>query len=572
MGNKKNRKNKSNSSHRHVFLRRKMPWMIRKKADRGKKGTEQRESGDNPTTNQGEKDTTASSQHNNRLAGAECLKGSRIINIEQLLQYSSQLTAHASRCNGSIMLSGETRDGLASIFTGHCSTCDHTITFPTSQKVKGPRGYVRWECNLAAVWGQMAIGGGHSQLEEMMSVMGVPVMRRTTFINTERDIGEQWKQRLQESMLEAGKEEKRLAEERREFHDGVPAITVIVDGGWSKRSHKHSYNAKSGVAIIIGKATGKLLYLGVRNKYCSACEWNIRRDKHTCFKNWDASSSEMETDIILEGFKEAERVHGVRYIKFVGDGDSSVYPTLIQNVPGWGHAIQKLECANHMCKCYRGGLEKLVKENSSYKGKGGLTLLMRKKLVSAARCAIRMRSKETDVKKALASLKSDLNNGPRHCFGLHTLCSPDFCTTAKEQSQQVAPSSTFPILTSSSSSTVSSSPTSSAVRSSTPMPSGFMSSSTLVSSSASGVSTPMPSSAPVSSSTLVSPVLVLSSAQNALALVPSSAPAPSSTTVTSTPVTSSPGVSSTLHCSSHTHDEVSEDENEELNGRQYSWT
>ena len=25
--------------------------------------------------------------------------------------------------------------------------------------------------------------------------------------------------------------------------------------------------------------------------------------------------------IILEGFKQAERVHGVRYIRFVGDGD-----------------------------------------------------------------------------------------------------------------------------------------------------------------------------------------------------------------------------------------------------------
>ena len=53
------------------------------------------------------------------------------------------------------------------------------------------------------------------------------------------------------------------------------------------------------------------------------------------------SSSAMETDIILEGFKRAERDHGVRYIRFVGDGDrfvgdgdSSVFPTLIAEVPG----------------------------------------------------------------------------------------------------------------------------------------------------------------------------------------------------------------------------------------------
>ena len=157
-----------------------------------------------------------------------------------------------------------------------------------------------------------------------MSVVGVPVMTKASFIATERDIGNKWREELLEVMAEAGKEEKRLAEMRGEYHDGVPAIIVIVDGGWSKRSHKHSYNANSGVGIIIGKETGKLLYLGVRNKYCHACAKNIPREKHTCYKNWTASSSEMETDIIVEGFMEAERVHGVRYTKFVGDGDSSV--------------------------------------------------------------------------------------------------------------------------------------------------------------------------------------------------------------------------------------------------------
>ena len=76
---------------------------------------------------------------------------------------------------------------------------------------------------------------------------------------------------LLSSMAEAGREEKKIAEENGRFHEGVPAITVIVDGGWSKCSHKHSYNAKSVVAIIIGKETGRLLFIGVRNKYCHAC-------------------------------------------------------------------------------------------------------------------------------------------------------------------------------------------------------------------------------------------------------------------------------------------------------------
>ena len=189
---------------------------------------------------------------------------------------------------------------MASILKGLCEICGHTIVLQTSKKVKGPRGTSRWESNLAAVWGQMATGQGNSQLGESLSVIGVPVMTKASFIATERAIGERWQVEMQEQMAKAGQEEKRLAEERGSYHEGVPAITVIVDGGWSKHSHKHTYNAKSGVAIIIGKATGKLLHIRVRNKHCHACARGIPQKDHACYKNWSASSSEMETDIILE--------------------------------------------------------------------------------------------------------------------------------------------------------------------------------------------------------------------------------------------------------------------------------
>lgn len=370
-------------------------------------------------------------QHTN--VQSDVLQGSRIVNLENLQQYITKLTAHAEQCSSEIILEGERRDGLASIISSRCSKCDHKVLLETSRKVKGPKGYQRWECNLAAVWGQMSTGGGHTRLHETMGTLGVPVMSKNTFTHTERHIGERWREQLQETMREAGKEEKRLAEERGDFNEGVPAITVIVDGGWSKRSHRHSYNAKSGVGIIIGQATGKLLYIGVRNKYCTACTQGITKENHTCFKNWDESSCQMEPDIILEGFQQAEAEHGVRYMRFIGDGDSSVYSTLVQNVTSWGRHIKKLECANHACKCYRSALEKLVQEKTLYEGRGGLTQRMRQRLTSAARCAIKMRSKETDVNKAVKLLEKDLQNGPYHCFGHHDNCSSDFCLVAKER-------------------------------------------------------------------------------------------------------------------------------------------
>ena len=301
--------------------------------------------------------------------------------------------------------------------------------------MSGMSGYKRWEVNLAAVWGQMSTGSGHASLKESMAYLGVPVMTKRTFISTERNIGEWWRERLQQSMKEAGELERQLAIDRGEYHEGVPAISVVVDGGWCKRSHRHTYNAKSGVGIIIGLATKKILHISVRNKYCSGCATGSPHDEHQCYKNWTESSSAMETSAILEGFQEAEKVHGVRYTEFVGDGDSAVYPTLIQEVP-WGRAVKKIECANHACKCYRSGLEKLVQNNPSYKGKGGLTQRMRKRLTSAARCAIKMRSKESDRKKAIKLLEHDLQNGPYHCFGIHDNCSKDFCTHALSQPEQ----------------------------------------------------------------------------------------------------------------------------------------
>ncbi len=68
-------------------------------------------------------------------------KGARIINLDKLQQYNDSLTAHASHCEGSILLYGETRHGLATILKGHCSTCVYTVTLESSNKVKGPKGY-----------------------------------------------------------------------------------------------------------------------------------------------------------------------------------------------------------------------------------------------------------------------------------------------------------------------------------------------------------------------------------------------------------------------------------------------
>ena len=74
----------------------------------------------------------------------------------------------------------------------------------------------------------------------------------------------------------------------------------------------------------------------------------------------------MEADIIVEGFKLSESMHGLRYMWMIGDGDSSVHHSITINVP-YGRHVQKMECSNYAMKCYRSGLEKLAKDNHSFK-------------------------------------------------------------------------------------------------------------------------------------------------------------------------------------------------------------
>ena len=105
----------------------------------------------------------------------------------------------------------------------------------------------------------------------------------------------------------------------------------------------------------MGRRPKKLLHIEVRNKYCYICS-TTKNTPHTCFKNWDQDSQSMESDIILEGFLEAENKHGLRYMRLVGDGDSSVFAKIREEVPNWVRYVVKEEFANHINKCYPSNL------------------------------------------------------------------------------------------------------------------------------------------------------------------------------------------------------------------------
>ena len=312
------------------------------------------------------------------------------------------------------------RKGLGCIIQFRCDGCGMSLAVETHPKSKGPSGRPRYNINIAAVWGFMATGGGHSNMKEILSLLNIPSPDKNTFTGIKEQIGAAWKETLTAEMIEAGKEERRLAVEANDIDEGIPEITVMVDGGWSMRSHQHGYTAKSGVAVIIGERTKKMLYLGVRNKFCSICTIAVNKKKtplsHKCYKNWSESSSAMERDILVEGFKQSETMHGLRYIGLIGDGDSSVHKAVGDSLPKYGRRVKKIECANHAIRCYRKSLHDLVDAHPEWKGRNGLSKMKIKKIAAGAR--------ETGNVEAL---RRDLRNGPYHVFGDHRKCSASLC-------------------------------------------------------------------------------------------------------------------------------------------------
>ena len=147
----------------------------------------------------------------------------------------------------------------------------------------------------------------------------------------------------------------------------------------SKQSHKHSYNANSGVSVIFGAANKELLYIGVKNKYCAICSIAQKHSsplpQHMCFKNWSRSSTAMGADIIAAGLSGMEMVIVLFYIQYI----------LLYHMAG---DVSKLECANHCVKCYRLYLKQLVKYFPHFKGHGNLSKSTIIKIAYGARCAI----------------------------------------------------------------------------------------------------------------------------------------------------------------------------------------
>ena len=155
-----------------------------------------------------------------------------------------------------------------------------------------------------------------------------------------------------------------------------------------------------------------------------------------CFVNWTGSANAMESDIIFEGFKCSEKLYGVRYKWFVGDGDSSTYKRILCESPYDNCVVQKIECSNHLLRNFCYSLEEIAKKGDNkrnlVKGKTkGLRLNIQSKImkmrVAVVKACQHWHKSDLPISQRVFQLKRDILNCPRHTFGDHTKCAAYFC-------------------------------------------------------------------------------------------------------------------------------------------------
>ncbi|GBN00759.1 hypothetical protein AVEN_220264-1 [Araneus ventricosus] len=297
-----------------------------------------------------------------------------------------------------------------------CRMCSYTKVFWTENPQSSTTS-----ANTAAVTGIRNIEGGFSNREEFFSALDIPLMSEKTFTKEQEKISDAWKVTELKEMELAVFEERSLSIQRGDVDsEGIPLLTVVVGGSWVKRSYKTNYTSLSGVSSHswIRKQKG---FIRRRNKYCVICaraeSKGLKPDEHKCFRNWMGSSSAMEADIIVDGFTKRVEMHGVKYARFIGDGDSNVYKKILDSMPYDNLTVEKIECKNHLLRNMCNKLKDIARN-----GKIGHVTL--RKLIgsrvlrirTAVTMAIKYRKEEPSKTEndKIMSLRQDIMNVPFH--------------------------------------------------------------------------------------------------------------------------------------------------------------
>ncbi|GFV31977.1 uncharacterized protein LOC100901629 [Trichonephila clavipes] len=107
---------------------------------------------------------------------------------------------------------------------------------------------------------------------------------------------------------------------------GYSDITVAIDGTWQK----HGHTFLNGAIIATSFYTGKLLGASILSRFCKSLN---KMHNENCKANHFGNSGSMEVSGAIEIFQPSESLYGLRYTKFLGDGDASAYKAVNEMQP-----------------------------------------------------------------------------------------------------------------------------------------------------------------------------------------------------------------------------------------------
>ena len=314
--------------------------------------------------------------------------GYRIIDLD-LLKSQVRLDLVCRQCHSTSELVEEKRSGLGSMFRFQCTNkkCSVAKPFFSDQPIKAKEkcGLLNHSMNRRIALAMRYIGCGLTALRIFCGIMNLPPpVAKSSYDKIKTCINEATVAVQGESMGEAAKQEYSFAEnldiDDQENLRAPRDIDVSVDGTYMSRGY--SSISKVGVVTAIGCVTGKVLDTSVRSKSCKSCDyWSKRKDSQPeKYKKWlethpssceathEGSSGSMEALSGVDIFSRPIETHNLRYARYIGDGDTNSFKTVLDSKPYQVKDVVKVECVGHVQKRMGTRLRKL---KSCYSGKKG---------------------------------------------------------------------------------------------------------------------------------------------------------------------------------------------------------
>lgn len=306
-------------------------------------------------------------------------------------------------CESEVKVTQKNVRGLSCELCITCKTCKRSFTLKNSKIIGDSKNTP--EINKRCIYAMRCIGQGLEPLKTFCGIMDLdPPVTQNAYDEICSHINTASKSVAIDVMKRAAEEEVSKT--------SSSDVTVSGDGTWKTRGH----TSQIGVCSVIGAKSGKVLDLEVLSLACKVCSaWKGKRSgkdfeewyashADSCTKNHEGSSAKMEVDGMVKIFHRSVEERGVRYTRYIGDGDTKTFSSICNSKPYNDMLPMKIECVGHVQKRMGSRLRKLkqdyrgktLSDGRGLSGKGRLTDSLINKLTSYYGNAIRQHSNSVE--------------------------------------------------------------------------------------------------------------------------------------------------------------------------------